>query len=561
MPLTREDHRFPTRSYPYRRAGTAWPTLEAVEAGEVDGAPLAPGQLYAFVLGLDPAPRPIPAEEAAAALRDPFAELLLRRGVFPLTLRALLAALDATASDPQGLPQQQVFLAADGGRIPWTSDTAELNRLFRFVVVRLRDGDARLMVSASSVLDSETQFLQLIGWDPTNRVHHFYERRGGAWLWAGNSWHALREETRGRGPFDSHVNGALVMKELRPPWNNWHSMDAHITEAALAPDDPLRTEPLFLARDSAHRLEKEIVEPGIRRWNTARLDAAITTDADGDAVLADAPLLLRQVLETTAVNLASSNQQSARIDDDAELMLPPTFFVNTAALLDTLGLAPDIAPIRVPGRFYRASLARYDVALSDGVVSVPGDTFFAFLVPEPALEDLDVLAQLLRRRLLSERFAACLLMVDYPNPVCSMRRASLMAHVPSTVRAAPAGGAAGLGAELEARFVGSAEAAASAAGLGSPEAEFLALWRLPAAGWRPHFEARIAAYFARLGALAGTEEGFDGWVRLAESRRRAFRKRPIAEFRLTTPTTNIPPDAPSLTMAEDGTVRIAATPA
>jgi len=500
----------------------------------------------------------MPASEAEQALCDPFAELLLKRGIFPLTLRALLAALNAAAGDPQGLPQQQVFLAADGGRIPWTPETAELNRLFRFVIIRLRDGDARLMVSASSVLDSETQFIQIIGWDLANRVYHFYERRGGTWLWAGNSWHSLQDVTRGRGPFDSHVNGALVMKELRPPWNNWHSMDAHIPEAALAPDDPLRAEPLFLARDSAHRLENEVVEPGIRRWNTVRLDAAITTDPNGDLILANIPQLLRQVLETTTVNLASSMQQSAGITNESELTLPPTFFLNTVALLDTLGLAPDIAPIRVPGRLYRAALARYDFALSDGTSRVPGDTFFAFLVPEPSLEDLDILAQLVRRRLLSERFAACLLMVDFPNPVCSARRARLMPYVPATIRAAATSGAAGLGGVLEASFVAAVEAAAEP---GSSAAEFLAHWRLSATAWRPHFEARIADYFFRLSALARTEVGFDSWVQLAESRRRAFRKRPLAEFRLTTPTTNIPPDAPPLEMVEDGTVRVAAAPA
>src|SRR5215217_4384518 len=89
-------------------------------------------------------------------------------------------------------------------------------------------------------------------------------------------------------------------------------------------------------------------------------------------ILANIPQLLRQVLETTTVNLASSMQQSAGITNESELTLPPTFFLNTVALLDTLGLAPDIAPIRVPGRLYRAALARYDFALSDGTSRVPG---------------------------------------------------------------------------------------------------------------------------------------------------------------------------------------------
>jgi hypothetical protein len=41
---------------------------------------------------------------------------------------------------------------------------------------------------------------------------------------------------------------------------------------------------------------------------------------------------------------------------------------------------------------------------------------------------------------------------------------------------------------------------------------------------------------------------------LAESRRREFRRRPLAEFRLTTPVTNIPENAPLLELTVDGRV-------
>ena len=44
----------------------------------------------------------------------------------------------------------------------------------------------------------------------------------------------------------------------------------------------------------------------------------------------------------------------------------------------------------------------------------------------------------------------------------------------------------------------------------------------------------------------------DGWFRLMEHRRRRFRRRPLAEFSLTTPRTNIPEDAPPLRMTPQG---------
>ena len=90
--------------------------------------------------------------------------------------------------------------------------------------------------------------------------------------------------------------------------------------------------------------------------------------------------------------------------------------------------------------------------------------------------------------------------------------------------------------------------------LASPEREFLDNWRLPEDAWQAAFEARINAYFAQLTEKVQTADGFDGWVRLAEARRREFRQRRLAEFRLTTPTTNIPDDAPFLQMNTDGTV-------
>lgn len=546
--MSREEHTFPTRSYPYRYPSAAGEGAEADAAVEaIRNLKLEPGRLYRFVLGLDDAPRQMTDAEIDNSLQDAFAQLLLRRGTFPLTLRDLLSALDAVNGEADGLPEQKTFLVADGGQIPWSSETAAVNRLLRFAVVRLRGSDARLMVSASTSLDSSDQFLQLIAWDAVNGYFNFYERRGGTWLWAGNSFCALRPESRGQGPFDSHVNGAMVMKELRAPWSNWDSMRASIQDTVLAPDDQLRNEPLFKSRTSAHELETGVVKPGINRWTRARLAKAIADDG----TISEVKTFLRQILDTTSVNLASSDMQSAQVTENTSLVLPNTFFLNVDALLDQVGLEPDISPISVPGKLYLDALQRFDFALTDGVFRQPGDTFFAFLIPEPAFEDINVLAVLLERRVISARFAACLLMIDFQNPISSARRRKLLAYVPDNARALSADNASD---DIAHKFVAAIEAAAATLPAESPEREFLDNWRLPEAIWKRTFEIRIEDYFAKLQQLAGTENGFDGWTRLAESRRREFRKRPLAEFRLTTPITNIPADAPGLSMNVDGTV-------
>jgi hypothetical protein len=102
------------------------------------------------------------------------------------------------------------FLVADGGQIRWTAETTDLNRQFRIVLLRGRNAEAELLVSCSTVFDSESLFLQVFSWDPKSQAFNFYERRTGSWCWAGSSWDALAPDTRGNGPFDSHVNGAAL---------------------------------------------------------------------------------------------------------------------------------------------------------------------------------------------------------------------------------------------------------------------------------------------------------------------------------------------------------------
>ena len=159
--------------------------------------------------------------------------------------------------------------------IPWNVQTASLNRSFRFAVARSQGDKFGILISTSTVVSSAETFLQLIAWDPQKEVYNYYERRGRTWVWAGNSWYAFHPDSRGKGPFDSHVNGSLVMKELKVPWNHWHSESSSITEEALAPDDVLRAEPLFLNRRGRQELQVGIVQPGIDRWTEVRVRKSI----------------------------------------------------------------------------------------------------------------------------------------------------------------------------------------------------------------------------------------------------------------------------------------------
>lgn len=524
--------RFPTRQYAYTRGG-------AVVADDTPAAALEAGAVYRFVMGRDAAPAKL-ADEAIDALQDPFARFVLGTERRPQTMRDLLADLDAEGG-PGG---QRVFVVADGGQIAWTPETASLDRLLRFLVTRGASADGpTLFVSTTAPFDSAEIFLQVIGWDAVNGAYQFYERRGGAWVWAGSSWDALSDDARGRGPFDSHVNGALNMKELKPPWVHWHSMASGIRDEALAPADPLRGDPLWLAREGAERLETEIVRPGVRRWNAARFRAL---SKSGE--LSRLPEFMRQVLDTSTVNLVASPVESRRLGPTVQVPLPLSFFFNSDALTDALGLDPGIQSLpEVAGSVYLQCLTRYDVAITDGQHRFAGDTRFAFVVPEPAFEDVLVLEELRRLGVLPDKLAASLLMVDFTNPVFSARRASLLRHVPAAATLGPES-------DFASRFVGSVELAAETAPAGSPEHELLELWRLPDAGWRTAFEKKLADFMAALSPRLADAASFAPLFELAESRRREFRKRPLAEFRLTLPVTNIADGAPLLELRPDATV-------
>jgi hypothetical protein len=497
------------------------------------------GNVYRFILGRDTMPELIAKEDGRAALRDPFAQhVLFGDGMSPLTLRDLLAVLDAS-----GFTEQRSFVVADGGQIPWTEATEDLERNFRIAVVRQRPRDAQpdLLISASTDIDSSENFLQVIGWDDNAGANQFYERREGVWVWAGSGWDALLPESRGRGPFDSHINGALNMKELKLPWLHWHSPSAAFSDAALAPADPLRNEAVWIRRSLADEFERTVVRPGIDRWTRSRF-----TKLTQGRVLTNLGDFFRQVLGTSTVNLASSPTSYAAMRGGAAVPLPPTFVVSVDALLDAIGLELALASPVVPAEVYQAALSRFDVHLKAKRHQFAQDTHFVFVVPEPAFEDVQVLRMLLATGILTDRLAAAMLMVDFQNPIFSPRRMQLLQYVPATSERDAADA-------FATTFVAAVEASPAAQTSGSAEHEFLANWRLDA--WATEYEQRIGAFASAVTALCATFDGFARVFELAESRRREFRKQKLAEFRLTTPFTNIPERAPLLEFAPDGSVR------
>lgn len=501
---------FPTRSYPYRK-----------RYGGIESAipiPAMPaGGVYAFRVGVDRMPVAI-ADAALAGHGDPFAQAVLVPGHRPLTTRAVLALLADVAGTTAS------FVVSDGAQIPYR-DAPGLVRDTRFVIACKSAAGWDVFVSTAAPFDDEDIFLQVLAWDGVAGTFHFYERRGGSWFWAGESNDALRPDTRGRGPFDSHVNGGMVMKELKAPWLHWHSLAQTITSDAFAPGDPVLATDLFMNRRGGDELER-IVRGAIDRWTRARLDRAL--DAQGRIVHPD--WLMRQVLSATSVNIVAAEQTFAGAGD-AVLSIPITLFVDADALLNVIGIDPGDAGVPTVTRArYAAAAARTGLHLASGDFRIEGDTFFAWPVPERAFEDVTILDHMIRRRWVSRRVAAALLMVDFSNPVGSPAREALLAQVP-TDPVTPA--------ELEAALAGMT---------GVPDLA------LPDDAWEAEYGRRIGAMLHAVQARIDTDDGLDAMLVLADARRRAFRRRKLSEFDLTLPRSNVADDGPNARLEPDGRV-------
>jgi hypothetical protein len=489
---------------------------------------LRPDAVHRLVVGEDSRLRVLDRAEAAAELADPFATLLLLRGVFPRTAGEVLEALDRAAPPGDPLREGSVFLLGEGSQIAMAPDTRSVDRRLRFLVARgIGAEGADVLLSAFSPEEGD---VELMAWDRRSGGFNFYQTVGtsSAWVFAGNSRHALSDPTQGKGPFESHLSGTFVMKELRFPWLHWHSKAAPVLPSVLPQEPPFAGHP-WVTGDSpqgADVCEVAVAKPGVERWARHRFDRML---ADGGRV-EDPARILRQVLGTPSVNIVSSHTESRDTAPGRPVDLPQTFFVDSEGLTEVLGLRPP-PPFSVDGGVYRAALVTAGARVTDGEGFVqPGDTHFAFAVPERAFEDQVVLRESVRVGLLTRRLAACLLMTDFPNPVFSERRAALLAHVPPTATVAHG--------DFSRQLADRITAAAPATPEGSPEREFAARWAR--GDDLSSFDDELDAYYAAVGARLRTQDGFDACVRLAESRRASVRGMPISETPLLFVTTDVP---------------------
>ena len=503
---------------------------------------LDPAVIHRFLIGDDLKPVALTTDEASAQLGDPIATLLLLQGTFPKSTDELLAGIQAATPEGDPLRTVQSFIVGEASQLPASAD---LQRKVSFLIT-LGGQEVDIFISTD---DPAGTFIEAMGWDRAAQGFNYYRTVQGAWVFAGNSRHALSGPTERSGAFETHRSGNVVMKELRLPWVHWHSPTANIPDTALAEDDPRRSHPLFTGKDAggAYVLEP-LVMASIERWTQARFEQL--TGADGDF---ERPArVVEQIVDTPTVNLASSQRESGGVQAGEPLDLPPTFFINERAFSHpALGL-PAPPALAVDGALYLANLEQAGFHL-EGFTAPnegPQDNHFAFVVPEAAFEDFAALAKALEVGLITPRLAAALLMVDFPNPVFSLRRRALLARAPAN--ATITGGTS----DFSQEFVDRINAAAPNTDEGSGEREFAELWAVGEAFKAP-FGERLNAYYTALQQKLSTQDGYNDIVRLADSRRRAVgAKTQLVEFDLLFAKTTLPDE--QLEMRPDASVVVAA---
>ena len=510
---------------------------------------LPPESLHRFVIGKDARPVPLGAEEIRAQLDDPFAQRLLAEGEFPKTADALIEAFQRAVDRGDAQPVERSFLVGEGSQIP-PGELPFGRRTIRFVIA-LGQPQVDVIVSTSSPASTS---IEMMAWDNTRKGFNYYRTTAdGGWVLAGNSIDAVRQGTEGKGPFESHTSGSFLMKELRFPWIHWHSSKALVNRAIFDGQPDLEDHRWVRERGDgdgtladADECEVQVAIPSVNRWTEARFAAM------KEATEPVRPTrIFEQVLNSPTVNLISSTTESSKAHRGEAIDLPPQFFVDSETLADPdfLGLtAPPM--LRVPADAYLAVMDEFNVRLEDGdAFSRPGDNHFAFVVPERAFEDIAVV-KAATGLLLTRRLAACLLMVDFPNPVFSGRRTALLSRVPATLD---------LAAGPEAVADAIADGIRSSAPQGSPEREFAALWDT-GGDWPAACDELLRGYYEKLTERLRSDPraAFRDWFLLAESTRRhaiEVRKMPIFEFPLLLARSEAPEI--SLVMRADATVAAA----
>ncbi|MFW2371623.1 MAG: hypothetical protein ACN4GM_00760 [Gammaproteobacteria bacterium] len=567
------------KSFLQREVGLRALTSTAITSSELTVKGDCGSTIYRFIEGQDQTHVVMTAAQKAAELNDIFARSVLCSGESSASLKLITDKLDQVT--PPLIKKQ--YVVAEGGQIAASQaiPASAGNRNMRYAVT-WTDVNSNVQVLGSSAppSDSTSNFLQVIAFDENKKLFNFYERLqkgSNVFFWAGDTSLARKDKTIGKGCFDCHHNGVPIMKELSIPWNNWGSERANIINSVV--EVATRKDPPF-----ANKIGAQELEPTIKGASSSYYPRFIRSHINDDFTqVTNVPELLRFVIEDTTVNLQSNNPVPGT---SPTFVIPSNFWLSDSMLRSfSIGLDYSIPQsIAFSSANYQAFLRKVDSKLvqcelsgpektkcaSQPMFSVPGSTHFSAFMPVPANEDVLMSALLTRAtvdnkllKLVSPRFVASILMVDFQNPLFSHKRASLMKYAQAVSSATISGSTSNMDSLFAARVANVANNQPVCTDITldtcSAEQQFMAVWS--DANWKNTSATRIDTYFkavdTHISCLAPPCEGQDDYLKLLISRHRQLAATPplgnLVEFSLLFPFSNVPP-TPFLRMTATGKV-------
>jgi hypothetical protein len=318
--------------------------------------------------------------------------------------------------------------------------------------------DVFLSFSFNSTTFPEAPDLEVLAWDDVNGVYNFYklDREGApnqVWKLAATSRNVdtISPQQRAGTCLACHTSGVPVMKELRFPWNNWHSGQSRIDYLQqITPPErrwPVAANPHFTPSTFffGEDFEKSI-SAAISRSNSRRFAQLIAKQTDGKLTVTDARRVLRPLFETTEVNLVSAGQQSglhplsgtAQSGPSQPIKIPNSFFL-TSAVLGNAGVneANEFQSVAIvqPGD-YKALIENTGVQITTRPSGkIRGDTHFSWFTPEQGFVASNWIATLVENGVVSKAFVAAAAAADLETPIFSKERAMLLKVVPESFTA------------------------------------------------------------------------------------------------------------------------------
>jgi hypothetical protein len=476
------------------------------------------------------APQPM-TEAELAKLKDPMFQLVLKNNADAKTLTAINQLLKPT--------HQRVFVVDE--HIADVASKVGNSLAERRAIVALEgttsgqnlDQNVLFSVSFNSEKFPTPNFIEVMGWDESSGSFNYYkfnQAKGETtptWKFRGNSKDAdtLSATARQATCMQCHINGGPVMKELILPWNNWDSFSDKISylsqgaqswPIANAADSPLKN------LEGAESLETDVMMPAITRFNTRRINQFKSADS---TTINDARRLLKPLFVTTEANLISSEALSslhpfAKRPARSTLRIPQSLFINQP-LLDGLEIsAPFFDFNTMSGQDYEHLVRQTKTTLNG---QQPGDSNFAWFIPEASFIDDDLVKQLMDQKIVPPAFVAAAMAIDLETPVFSASRAKLWSD-----KILPAQFKTGANNDLIAQVVKNLEALNPAAG--TPEALFLQRLKSPnnaIATLKTQVDQYVNRERNRLGANAKPKDRSQELIRLyklALQRREAMLK-------------------------------------